>query len=173
MKTNRNDQQVMQMPDVDLLNLIYLPLSKQLKKSEGIDWGKKYEVFYSKLSPPQRQLFSILNFCEQATLSTGDLYVYCVSFYEYNLWAYLEEAIGYFKIHKLVGVVQVIQGLLMADQSGRNSLALYAFKQIHMQMKLDINVIYGQIASFVRQHKEIFFSPKVLRIHQRKRSLTA
>lgn len=171
MKTNEH-QQVTQLSDTDLLTRIYLPLLKQLKKTEGIDWSRKYEVFYGKLPPPHRQIFSILNFCEQATRSTGDLYVYSMSCYEYNLWKHLDEAITYFQVQKLEGVVQVIQGLLMADQSGRNSLALYAFKQIHLQMKSDITVIHKEIATFVRQHKKTFFSPKVLREYHRKRSLT-
>lgn len=156
------------MSDTDMLDVIYLPVLKRFKKAEGNDWLLKHESFCHKLSPAPRLLFTVLNFYEKAALSAGDLYVYGVFCQEHNCWHYLEEAIAYFKLTQLGDIVQAIQSLLMADRSGRNSLALYAFKQIHIEISLNLTSSYQQIAAVVRQRKEEFFEPNRLRKHRKK-----
>jgi len=145
--------------NIDLLNYAYKPLLKRFKdigtiKYQGLDG--KHELFLQKLSTGERALFSLLYFYEHAILSGGDLYVYSVFYHENKWWRYLEEALNYFKLPELIYIVETIKNLLMVDRSGRNSLALYAFKQIHAEFCMEKHRNYEHIATIVKQNMDDF-----------------
>ncbi|MFC6099065.1 hypothetical protein [Olivibacter domesticus] len=155
MKSKLKEGKTSMVNSTDLLNRAYKPLLKRFKEIGVVKhWGQesKHELFFQKLSTGERALFSFLYFYEHAVLSGGDLYVYSVFYHENKWWRHLEEALHYFKLPEMIYIIETIKSLLMVDCSGRNSLVLYAFKQIHLEFRLEERRNYEYIATIVKQN---------------------
>lgn len=159
MKSKLKEQLASTFTNVDLLNYVYRPLLRRFKdigivKYQGQD--SKHDLFLKKLKMGERALFSLLYFYEHAVLSGGDLYVYSIFYHENKWWRYLEEALQYFKLPEMISMIETIKSLLMVDRTGRNSLALYAFKQIHVEFKTEEQRNYEHIAAIIKQNMQDF-----------------